>query len=51
MDREPQAGEVSYWAGEIAKGTQTRSSVLAFFGSSEEFSNICAKYGIERGTM
>ena len=51
MGRDPQAGEVSYWAGEIAKGTQTRSSVLAFFGSSEEFSNICAKYGIERGTM
>ena len=51
MDREPQAGEVSYWTGEIAKGNQTRASVLAFFGQSEEFTNVCAKYGIERGTI
>ena len=51
MGRDPQAGEVSYWTGEIKKGTQTRSSVLAFFGESDEFTEICAKYGIERGTM
>ena len=51
MDREPEASEVSYWAGEIAKGAQTRASVLAFFGQSEEFTNICSKYGIERGTI
>ena len=51
MDREPEASEVSYWTGEIKKGTQTRDSVLAFFGSSEEFTNICAEYGIERGTI
>ena len=51
MDREPNASEVSYWTGEIAKGTQTRDSVLAFFGQSEEFTNICQKYGIERGTI
>jgi len=51
MDREPESSEVTYWAGEIAKGTQTRDSVLAFFGQSEEFTNICKKYGIERGTI
>ena len=51
MDREPEASEVAYWTGEIAKGTQTRSSVLAFFGSSEEFTNICKKYGIDRGEI
>ncbi|MBO4494281.1 MAG: DUF4214 domain-containing protein [Clostridiales bacterium] len=51
MDREPQAGEVTYWTGEIAKGSQTRESVLAFFGQSEEFTNICKKYGIDRGTI
>ena len=51
MDREPEASEVSYWAGEISKGTQTRDSVLAFFGQSEEFTNICKKYGIDRGTI
>jgi len=51
MDREPEASEVAYWAGEIAAGTQTRDSVLAFFGQSEEFTNVCAKYGIDRGTI
>ncbi len=51
MDREPEAGEVAYWTGEIAKGTQTRDSVLAFFGQSEEFTNICKKYGIDRGNI
>jgi len=51
MDREPEASEVAYWTGEIAKGTQTRDSVLAFFGSSEEFTAICKSYGIERGEI
>jgi len=51
MDREPEASEVTYWTGEIAEGTQTRDSVLAFFGSSEEFTAICKSYGIERGTI
>ncbi len=49
MDRVPQESEVSFWTGEIAKGTQTRASVLAFFGGCEEFTNICKSYGIERG--
>ena len=51
MDREPEASEVDYWTGEIAGGRQTRDSVLAFFGQSEEFTNICKKYGIDRGTI
>jgi len=51
MDREPEASEVAYWAGEIAAGTQTRDSVLAFFGQSEEFTNVCKSYGIDRGTI
>ena len=51
MDRTPETSEVSYWSGEIKKGTQTRASVLAFFGQSEEFTNVCKKYGIERGTI
>jgi len=51
MDREPEASEVAYWAGEIKAGTQNRDSVLAFFGQSEEFTKICKKYGIERGTI
>ena len=51
MDREPASSEISYWVGEITKVTQTKESVLAFFGQSEEFTNICAKYGIERGEI
>lgn len=51
MDREPEASEVSYWTGEIKKGTQTRDSVLSFFGQSKEFTKICKTYGIERGTI
>jgi len=51
MDREANASEIRYWVGEIRNGTQTRDSVLAFFGQSEEFTFVCARYGIERGTM
>ncbi len=51
MGREPEAEEISYWAGEIAKGSQTKDSVLIFFGSSDEFTNICKKYGIDRGSI
>ena len=51
MGRDPEASEIAYWVGEINKGTQTRASVMAFFGQSPEFTNICMKYGIERGTI
>ena len=40
MGRNPEASEINYWANEIAKGTQTKASTLAFFVSSEEFTNI-----------
>ena len=49
MGRDPEASEITYWVGEIAKGTQTKDSVMAFFGQSEEFTNICKQYGIDRG--
>jgi len=51
MGREPEASEIAYWVGEIAKGTQTKDTVMAFFGQSEEFTNICKQYGIDRGTI
>ncbi|MBR3057009.1 MAG: DUF4214 domain-containing protein [Clostridiales bacterium] len=51
MGREPETSEIAYWVGEIAKGTQTKKSVMQFFGSSEEFTNICKTYGIERGEI
>ncbi len=51
MDREPAQSEVDYWLGEIAGGRQNRHSILAFFAQSEEFTGICKKYGIDRGTI
>lgn len=51
MGREPAAEEVAYWTGEIAKGSQTRESVLSFFGECPEFTELCKNYGIERGTI
>ncbi len=51
MGRDPESSEISYWVGEIAKGKQTKKSVMQFFGSSEEFTNICKTYGIERGAI
>ena len=51
MGRDPEASEVAYWVGEIKAGRQTKDSVMAFFGQSEEFTNICKMYGIDRGTI
>ena len=51
MDREPAESEIEYWIGEIAGGRQTRHSILAFFAQSPEFTSICKKYGIDRGTI
>lgn len=51
MDRTADDGEVTYWAAKIRSNEMSRLAVLQFFGSSEEFSNICAKYGIDRGTI
>ncbi len=51
MDREPAASEVTYWIGELQAKRQTRRSILAFFGQSEEFTKICKQYGIDRGTI
>lgn len=51
MGRSASADEVKYWASQIKSGAKTRLDVLKFFGSSEEFTKICAKYGIDRGTI
>ena len=51
MGREPAAEEITYWTGEIKKGTQTRYSIMQFFGQSPEFTDICKKYGIDRGSI
>ena len=51
MDRTPAADEVEYWVGQIKSAKMNRRAVLQFFGQCEEFTNICAKYGIDRGTI
>lgn len=51
MDRNADEGEVTYWASKIRNNEMSRLAVLRFFGQSEEFTNICAKYGIDRGTI
>ncbi|MBR3057849.1 MAG: DUF4214 domain-containing protein [Clostridiales bacterium] len=51
LGRDPEASEIAYWVGEIDKGTQTKASVMAFFGQSPEFTNICKTYGIDRGEI
>ncbi len=50
MGREPEAGGMKYWQGELSKGA-TRESVMSEFAVSEEFTNICKTYGIERGEI
>jgi len=51
MGRDAEASEIQYWAALIKNGQKSRNDVLAFFGQSDEFSGICKKYGIERGTI
>lgn len=51
MGRKADEGEVTYWAGRIRNNEMTRLAVLKFFGSSDEFTKICAKYGIDRGSI
>lgn len=51
MDRNADEGEITYWASKIRNNEMSRFAVLQFFGQSQEFTNICAKYGIDRGTI
>lgn len=51
MDREPAMKEVEYWVGELKAGRQNRHSILVFFAQSPEFTEICKKYGMERGEI
>ena len=50
MDREPETDGFNYWVGELKKG-KSRDDVLISFAQSEEFTNICNEYGIERGAI
>ncbi|MBR3057820.1 MAG: DUF4214 domain-containing protein [Clostridiales bacterium] len=50
MDREPEEKGLKYWVSQLDEGA-SRQSVMAGFCDSEEFTNICEKYGIERGKI
>ena len=51
MDREPEDSEINYWLGELEAGKQSRKSIISFFAQSPEFTEICKKYGIDRGEI
>ena len=50
MGREPDADGMTFWLGHLSTD-MTREQVLKGFAESQEFTNICAKYGIDRGTL
>ena len=41
---------MDYWLKEMKNG-KPRRAVMAWFASSPEFTDICKKYGIDRGTI
>ena len=50
MGRAPEQGGMDYWLKEMKNG-KPRRAVMAWFASSPEFTDICKKYGIDRGTI
>jgi len=50
FDRTSEASGKAYWTGRLAAGT-SRYTVLAGFVNSQEFTDICSTYGINRGSM
>ena len=50
FDREIAEGEGDFWINGLDSGS-SRESVLSGFVNSEEFFNLCARYGISRGVM
>lgn len=50
MDREPDQSGFDHWVKALKSGT-SRMEVLRSFAASQEFTDICAEYGIERGNI
>lgn len=50
LNREPDAGGLSFWAQQLESGS-SRRQILAGFVNSDEFTEICARGGINRGTL
>ena len=51
MGREPEQDGLNYWVSQLNGGVMSRKDVMSGFASSPEFTNICKKYGIERGEI
>ena len=49
--REPDPEGYAGWFNQLSSGNMSRMEVLAGFVNSVEFANICAKYGIQAGTV
>ncbi len=50
FDRDPDEGGYNNWLTQLKAGT-SRHNVLAGFVNSDEFTNLCNKFGITRGLM
>ncbi len=50
MGREAEQGGLDYWLNEMKNG-KSRRDVMALFAISPEFTEICQKYAIERGSI
>ena len=48
MGREPDAGGLNYWVGELDKGMK-REELLNNFASSQEYRDLCSRAGFELG--
>ena len=51
MGREPDDSGLEFWNGQLATGNMTRNEVIKGFAESQEFTNICLEYGIDRGSL
>jgi len=50
LGRKPEKSERNYWMKQYYYH-MTNDQILAYFGSSDEFTALCKKYGIERGAI
>ncbi len=51
MGRDADTNDEEYWLEQLSSGKKTRADLIAFFATCEEFTKICADYGIERGEI
>ncbi|MBP5299236.1 MAG: DUF4214 domain-containing protein, partial [Lachnospiraceae bacterium] len=49
MGRDPDDAGLNYWLGELKKSDRT--TIMARFAECQEFTDICLKYGIDKGAI